>query len=298
MRWLVLLLLVCCAGGEEPPVQALEDPEARYRRYMGAGHRWERSGSPDAATLYFGRAVDVAKGLPQPDVRLAEARFELGDSLRRQARFEEAEPELRAAQDALAELPDEHPELAARILDALGYCQLASGDAETASQTLGSALRLRVTKLDPEDAATAETLVNLAEAYNRVEQDERALDLLVDAAYIYGELGSDYLIRLATVHDNMGRIYRDLARYQEAEKLTRRAIELAQRVQEQDNPNVAIFQRSLANLYLVSGREAEAETLYRESLATLEKTLGAEHYETQATRTMLERSFPEAEDPP
>jgi tetratricopeptide (TPR) repeat protein len=96
----------------------------------------------------------------------------------------------------------------------------------------------------------------------------------------------------------MGRIYRDLARYQEAEKLTRRAIELAQRVQEQDNPNVAIFQRSLANLYLVSGREAEAETLYRESLATLEKTLGAEHYETQATRTMLERSFPEAEDPP
>ena len=31
---------------------------------------------------------------------------------------------------------------------------------------------------------------------------------------------------------------------------------------------------------------------------SLEKALGSEHYETQATRTMLERSFPEAEDPP
>ena len=56
-------------------------------------------------------------------------------------------------------------------------------------------------------------LVNLAEAHHRIGEDERALDLLVEAAYIYGSLGSEYLIRLATVHDNMGRICRDLDRY-------------------------------------------------------------------------------------
>lgn len=294
MRWLPLLpLLLCCAGGEQTPKPAPADADARFERYMQAGHRWERSGSPDAATLYFERAVEVAQELPQPDARLAEARFELGDSLRRQARFEEAEAELQAALDALASLREEHPALQARILDGLGYCQLASGSADEAVGTLTLALALRVEQLGIEDAETAETLVNLAEAQHRVGEYERALILLVDAAYLYRELGPDYLIRLATVHDNMGRVLRDLERYAEAEKMHRRAIELGRRVQEENNPNVAIFERSLANLYIVTGHDEEAEALYRSSLAVLEKTVGKEHYETQATRTMLQRNFPE-----
>ena len=260
---------------------------------MEAGHRWERSGSPDAAALYFERAISVAGSMPQPDVRLARARFELGDALRRQARFEEALAELRAAREALEPLREQHPDLHARILDAIGYCQLASGDAEAATGTLTLALKLRVEQLDPADVATAETLVNLAEAHHRIGEDERALDLLVEATYIYTTLGQKYGIRLATVHDSMGRIYRGLGRFEESERLHRRAIELARRVQEQDNPNVAIFERSLANLYMMTGNEAEAELLYRDSLAILERTLGSEHYETKASRTILERNFPE-----
>ena len=44
---------------------------------------------------------------------------------------------------------------------------------------------------------------------------------------------------------------------------------------------------------MVTGREEAAEALYRQSLATLERTVGKEHYETRATRSMLERNFPE-----
>lgn len=271
-----------------------DDPGARYARYMEAGRRWERSGSPDAAMLYFERAVDAARALPQPDPRMAEARFELGDALRRQARCEEADAALRQALGDADALPEPRPDLRARILDALGYCQLVAGDAEAAVGTLTAALQIRVEQLDPEDAATAETLVNLGEAHHRIGDDENALGRLVEAAYVYRSLGPDYLVRLATVHDNMGRICRDLGRYDDAERLHKRAIALASRVQEQDNPNVAIFQRSLANLYVLTGRDAEAEALFRESLATLMRTLGSEHYETKATRVMLERNFPEA----
>jgi tetratricopeptide (TPR) repeat protein len=294
-RWgsLLLAILVGCAGADPPPVERPPDADASFDRYMEAGHRWERSGSPDAAALHFERAVSVARSMPQPDVRLAEARFELGDALRRQARFEDAQRELRESLDALEPLREQHPDLHARILDAIGYCQLASGDADAAAGTLALSLKLRVEQLDPEDAATAETLVNLAEAHHRIGEDEQALDLLVEATYIYTSLGEDYRIRLATVHDNMGRIYRGLGRFEESERLHRRAIELARRVREQDNPNVAIFERSLANLYMLTGHEAEAEVLYRDSLAILQRTLGSEHYETQASRTMLERNFPD-----
>ncbi len=264
---------------------------------MQAGRRWKQSGSPDAAALYFERAVGVAEGMPQPDVRLAEAHFEVGDSLRRHARLEQAQEQLRAALTALAPLREQHPDLQARILDAVGYCQLALGDADTAAGTLAEALKLRVERLGSQDVATAETLVNLAEAHHRIGEDDKALTLLLEAAYIYASLGSDYRIRLATVHDNMGRISGGLGRYEDAEKLHRRALELARRVQEQDNPNVAIFERSLANLYAVTGRDDEAQALYRDALAILERTLGSEHYETKATRTMLERNFPEEQEP-
>jgi len=294
---LLLALVAGCAADGEQTVEASADADTSYQRYIEAGHRWERSGSPDAAALYFGRAVDVATRMPQPDVRLAEARFELGDALRRQARLEEAIAELERAGKALAPLREDHPDLEARILDALGYCQLASGDADTAVGTLSRSLQIRVEQLDSQDAATAETLVNLAESLHRTGEDEKALELLVEAAYLYRDLGPEYLIRLATVHDNMGQIVRDLGRYQEAERLHRRAIELGIRVQERDNPNVAIFQRSLANLYIEMGKEAEAEALYRQSLATLERTVGSEHYETLATRTIFERNFPPEEEP-
>jgi len=293
---LVLALLLGCAGTEEPPAQAPDDAGAAYERYMEAGRRWERSGSPDAAALYFGRAVRTAERLPQPDIRLARARFELGDALRRQARLEEAIVELDAARGALRPIEAEHPELRADILDALGYCQLGSGDAEAAVATLATALRIRVEEIERRDAALAETLVDLAEAEYRSGDDDKALTLLVEAAYVYGELGPEYRIRLATVHDNMGRYAGGLGRTEEAERLHLRAIELARRVKERDNPNVAIFQRNLANLYVETGRDEEAEALYRESLATLERTVGSEHYETRATRSMLERWFPESEE--
>ena len=47
----------------------------------------------------------------------------------------------------------------------------------------------------------------------------------------------------------------------------------------------------------MSAFDAEAELLYRDSLAILERTLGSEHSETKASRTMLERNFPEEPEP-
>jgi tetratricopeptide (TPR) repeat protein len=290
---LALILLLAACVGDEPAPAPPEDPSVIYQRYMDAGQRWERTGSPDAATLYYERAVEVARTLPQPDVRLARARFELGDSLRRQARLEEAETALRQALDDLGALPEPEPDLRARILDGIGYCQLAMGNADAATRTLAGALQIRVEQLDAWDAATAETMVNLAEAHHRVGDDETALTLLVEAGFVYQGLGPDYLIRMATVHDNMGRICRELGRHADSERLHKRAISLASRVQEENNPNIAIFQRNLANLYVVTGNEEEAEALYRKSLATLERTVGPDHYETRATRSMLERNFPE-----
>jgi tetratricopeptide (TPR) repeat protein len=78
------------------------------------------------------------------------------------------------------------------------------------------------------------------------------------------------LTRLALVH-------LDLAHYQQAEPLLRRALEIGERSFGTDHPTVALRLNNLAQLLAATNRTAEAEPLTRRALEIDERALGADH---------------------
>jgi tetratricopeptide (TPR) repeat protein len=76
-------------------------------------------------------------------------------------------------------------------------------------------------------------------------------------------------------------------RYEEAEALYRRALEIGERTLGPEHSNTATALNDLAGLYSDQGRYREAEPLYRRALEIRERTLGPEHPDTAAALNNL-----------
>jgi CHAT domain-containing protein/Tfp pilus assembly protein PilF len=83
--------------------------------------------------------------------------------------------------------------------------------------------------------------------------------------------------RLTGTLNNLAELYREQGRYEGAELLFRRSLEIREKVLGPDHPEVALALHNLAGLYLKQGRYSEAEPLYRRSLGIFEKNLGPNH---------------------
>jgi CHAT domain-containing protein/Tfp pilus assembly protein PilF len=82
---------------------------------------------------------------------------------------------------------------------------------------------------------------------------------------------------VATILNNLVRLYRNQGRTAEAEPLLQRALAIREKALGRDHPDVATSLNDLAVLYRDQGRTAEAEPLYKRSLAIWEKALGPDH---------------------
>jgi tetratricopeptide (TPR) repeat protein len=85
-------------------------------------------------------------------------------------------------------------------------------------------------------------------------------------------------LRLQTLSD-LGRIRRILGRYEEAEPLIKRSIEIAEEYFGPESLETAGALNDLGMLYKFNGRFDEAEPLYRRALSILERLLGPEAVE-------------------
>ncbi|HKY03429.1 MAG TPA: FxSxx-COOH system tetratricopeptide repeat protein [Blastocatellia bacterium] len=65
--------------------------------------------------------------------------------------------------------------------------------------------------------------------------------------------------------------------YSEAERLFKQALEFAEELFKQDDPNLAICLNNLAGVYIIQDKYAEAELLYKRALAIREKLLEPDH---------------------
>ena len=108
---------------------------------------------------------------------------------------------------------------------------------------------------------------------------ERALKMREDAA------GPDHPSVGQSLTD-LGRTYRALGRYSEAEPLLTRALALREKLGP-DKPPVAVTLNQLAQLYTTQGRYADAEPLRQRALAIQEKEFGAEDVHVVGTLTSL-----------
>ena len=96
-------------------------------------------------------------------------------------------------------------------------------------------------------------------------------------------------MRIATIQNNLGLLYQETGRFDVAERQHRQAIVAARQIGGETNPNVAIYGRGLADLYVRQGKWVEAQSIYRQSLAMLRRTVGRDHIETRLTEDRLEK---------
>ena len=84
----------------------------------------------------------------------------------------------------------------------------------------------------------------------------------------------------AILLNNLAGLYEAQGRYEEAEPLYKKALEISEKVLGEEHPNTATSYNNLAGLYESQGRYEEAEPLYKKALGIREKVLGEEHPDT------------------
>jgi tetratricopeptide (TPR) repeat protein len=104
---------------------------------------------------------------------------------------------------------------------------------------------------------------------------ERLFKEALEAAKATGDKG----IRLERSLLNLGTVYRDQAKYSEAEKLLKQAILVMEAGNLAEQTDMALALNNLAGLYQLQGRVAEAIELYNRSVRIAEKRMGSKNPE-------------------
>jgi tetratricopeptide (TPR) repeat protein len=86
--------------------------------------------------------------------------------------------------------------------------------------------------------------------------------------------GIDILI---TVLNTLGKLYKDQGRYNEAEALLEKSLDIAKNLLDNNHRAIAAYKNNLASLYDVQGKYRQAEVLFMESLDIIKKLFGKHH---------------------
>ncbi len=87
--------------------------------------------------------------------------------------------------------------------------------------------------------------------------------------------------------NNQAKLHREQGRYEEAESLYQRSLEISEQSLDKNHPSVATALSNLAGLYESQGRYDEAEPFYKRTLAIYENSLGKDHLWAAATLNNL-----------
>jgi non-specific serine/threonine protein kinase/serine/threonine-protein kinase len=102
------------------------------------------------------------------------------------------------------------------------------------------------------------------------------------AAHIEGKFDKQPSVE-ASLQLTIGRAYRDLGVYPEAQRHIERAIELRRQALGEENPYTLLSRRELAALYASQGSFAQSATLYNQVLEMERRVLGNDHRDTVET---------------
>lgn len=204
-----------------------------------------------------------------------EARLWLGSTLRRHARWKDAELQSAAALDEATRLKDD--DLAAAALSERGQVLHATNQLAEAEPLMRRALELTEAIFGAEHAIVATALNNLAGLLHDTHRHAQAEPLMRRALAIdeasFGAAHPSVAIRL----NNLARLLHVTDRPYEAEPLSRRALVIDEASLGQAHPSVAIRLNNLAGLLYDTGRFDEAEPLMRRALAIDEASFGEGH---------------------
>jgi non-specific serine/threonine protein kinase/serine/threonine-protein kinase len=212
------------------------------------------------------------------------------------------------------------------VLESIGIALLHQGDREGAAPLFREALALRRQHLGPDDPLVASTLLQLGVLQQRYDLAESESDLReavrireknfgpksADVAAALADLGTTLKLRakfgeaeqvmvrslqiremlkepseIASSCSGLGQIYEASGRYDKAEAMLRRGLDLRMKKYGPDHYITSRSYESLAALYAKTGRWAEDEAYTRKALAVVERVRGPDHKYTAWDRIDL-----------
>jgi CHAT domain-containing protein/Tfp pilus assembly protein PilF len=115
-----------------------------------------------------------------------------------------------------------------------------------------------------------------ARELSRVGKYADAILLVQRALAIQEKVGGPDDLVVASLLNDLAKLYESIGRYSDAESLYRRSLAINEREHGPDH-NVVVVLNNLASTYAAEGRYAEAEPLYKRSLVLCEKVFGPDH---------------------
>ncbi|WP_417913316.1 tetratricopeptide repeat protein [Candidatus Electronema sp. TJ] len=225
---------------------------------------------------------DIERKLANPDESYQEKLRLLEESQEKLQQLAGSLPKEQLA-EAEERLAQGDTELAEQLFD-----RVAAETGQTAAAALLQSGRLAKDRLDYSKA-----LRNYAAAVALAPDNPDYLLPAGQMAYQMGEYqqAEEWLAHLLAIREQEGEenaelglalndlagVYADQGRYEEAEPLHKRSLEIREKKLGKDHPDVAESLNNLALLYDSRGRCEEAEPLYKRSLEIWEKALGKEH---------------------
>jgi len=165
----------------------------------------------------------------------------------------------------------------ARCLDLRMLILEKQGDLDGAADSGSEALSIWETHGEAESLEAGHTLGHIARTENRRGNPERARELYERTLVILSAHEDVTKPDLAVVHNNLSNILRELDDLDEATWEAEIALDLYREGLGPEHPRVALAIGNIANIKIVQGEYAEAESLYTEGLALSERALGPDH---------------------
>jgi serine/threonine-protein kinase len=222
------------------------------------------------------KAIELELSDPD-DARVARARSSLAGVLYEQAKYAEAEAEMRIALEEIERaLGPKHPDVGG-MRSNLGLLLQRQEKYDEAEAELRLAVKQREDTLGRDHPLLLLTRGNLVDTlreqgkFEEAEAEARAVLELRRKRY-----GPDHP-ELGVSYQSLGNLLKEQGRYQEAEAEFRNSVTLREKVLESDHPYLASSYASLGGILYLQKRYDEAETYYRKSLAMRERSLDPQH---------------------
>lgn len=252
-------------------------PEQTWESYHRHGKDNFQNGNYDVALKDFQKALDLAEKFPENDPRLGKTLNNLATVYDYLGKYSEActDAEL-SVKNAEKLLPPEDPTLMKR-LDFLATLYLKTNQF-TKSQTASERYLKYVEKTkSKDDRECARVLDNIVVSLHALKKSDEAEPLAKRALLITERTTSEESKQVAKELSVLAGLQLDQKKYADAEATSRRALGLFVKHYGRKDQNTAVAQASLAEILAKQDnveKKAEADGLFKQSIATLKKCRG------------------------
>lgn len=257
------------AGGTRMRTELGDQPGVQVAVAMAIGEAYRRLGAPDSAGTHIAFAAERAqeahgvRSVPRALALEALGRIQAGRGL-----FEEADRTLAEALSIALDVAGPDALETATVWNSTGNLRHDRWELEAAEAAFLEALRIREATLAPADPQTVIVLSNLGSLYTDAGRREEGIEFSRRALDAHlARHGETPHLEVAFSTNNLASALEMAGRFDEAEPLYLRSMEIRQALLDPDHPSVTRLRNNLGTLYIRSGRHEEAVPLLEEVVA-------------------------------